>query len=628
MKTLSRNYPDDPSVTSSAVASMADEDVELEYCAKLLEDFRFFCAAEYQVKNNNPNHATAELEQWVPFVWNSQQEKLASMITRDWAEGKPMQYIILKARQWGCTTLICAFNIWVMLCKDGANIQVLAQDEDATQTIYEMYEDCYDDLFERNNDWMPERPFSNRKRGFRLSNKSRLRIQTAGTEATAKKVGRSKTNTILHLSEEAFWTAARKTLTAILQTVTLGKKKGVFRESTPNGASGSFYHAYQKAKQGLSDYKAIFVAWHHIEWYEMPCDADQLAAWRLWRETGKEKFRVAGGFEEDEDNRITDYNLTPQKWLWWGWALHNKCDSDPDTMRQEFPDDDISCFLESGSPVFRPKDVSRCADVQPPQRYELWLDKGQIGYRPDRRGAFRIWELPETTGDYLLSADICGGFSSRDRSIAVVWKRTPTGLVQAATYCGRPEPDEFAGHIFMLHVMYNRALCAPEANTYGKSVIDYLKKMGATRFYRRKAYDQVTRQYTALELGWYTSSTSKPTLIAAAKKYLREGLVTIKDAECIAEIRTYIKDTKTGKEQAASGSMDDYNDAMMIACRVDEDTKIRAHPNKSAMVIDAPEKSMEKMFLQELLRPQQVARKMGIAHQLASMGFYPERDSE
>ena len=628
-------YPDDPASLRRAegfraAAALSDENVELEYEARLLEDFRFFCLAEYRVQNNNPNHPTAALEEWIPFEWNSQQERLAEMIAQDLATGRPMQYIILKSRQWGCTTFIKALNNWFQIRKPGTNIQILAQDSDATETIYELYEDCYDDLQAHNADWVPQKISGNKKTGWPLTNKSRLRIQTAGTEATAKKVGRSKTNTILHLSEEAFWTAGRKTLTAILQTVTLGPGKGIFRESTPNGASGTFYEAWEKAKKGKNDYRAVFVAWHDVEWNQLRCTDTELADWNLWRETKMEKFRERGGFEEDEDNRIEEMGLSPEQWKWWGWALHNKCDSDPDVMRQEYPDDDVSCFLESGAPVFRPRDIARAGkDATAPQRYELWSDAGKIGYRPDRRGQFRVWELPQEGASYLIAADVCGGFSSRDRSIAAVFLRTPKGLVQVAAYTGKPEPDEFAGYIYLLHLMYNRALVAPETNTYGKSVVDYLKRMGCNRFYRRKAYDQVTRQYTSIELGWHTSSTSRPTLIAAGKKYLREGLLQLKDREAMGELRTFVKDSKSGKEQAAEGSNDDYCMTVLIACRVDEDNPLHDDGRQDFQLPSAvPANSLERIFLRDLLRMGGSSRKVSIAQDLLNMGFYPGQEGD
>jgi len=88
-------------------------------------------------------------------------------------------------------------------------------------------------------------------------------VATAGQKAG----GRSRTSSLFHGSEVAFWANAADHFSASVQTVPDLPGTEILLETTGNGASGEFYERWQDAVAGKGDYIAIFVPWFWQEEY-------------------------------------------------------------------------------------------------------------------------------------------------------------------------------------------------------------------------------------------------------------------------------------------------------------------------------------------------------------------------
>jgi hypothetical protein len=124
------------------------------------------------------------------------------------------------------------------------------------------------DRYQRNNPLAPHVGASNAKELVFDKLDSSYQVATAGTKAG----GRSRTVSLFHGSEVAFWTNASDHFTASVQAVPLLPGTEVILESTSAGPSGEFYNRWADAEAGKGDYIPIFLPWWWSEEYSREPD--------------------------------------------------------------------------------------------------------------------------------------------------------------------------------------------------------------------------------------------------------------------------------------------------------------------------------------------------------------------
>ena len=188
------------------------------------------------------------------------------------ATGK-VRVLVLKARQWGCSTYVEGRFYHQITHRRGVKGFVLTHRTDATENLFAMTERFH------NNCPDPLRPITGASNKRELEFEyldSRFEVNTAG----AAGVGRSDTIQYLHGSEVAYWPNADDHVDGLLQAVPDEEGTEVWLESTANGPAGIFYNMCQAALKGQGDFIIVFVAWHeHGEYSEDPpedwvCPAD------------------------------------------------------------------------------------------------------------------------------------------------------------------------------------------------------------------------------------------------------------------------------------------------------------------------------------------------------------------
>ena len=179
--------------------------------------------------------------------------------------------------------------------------------------------------------------------------KSSYFIGTAGQKA----FGRGDTVDRAHLSEAAFYPDLERIINGIAEAAEFGQ---IDIETTPNGRE-MFYDMWQKAKAGKSSYTPIFIPWFIDEEYSAENMTEEekggLSA------SVQEMFLIPDDkfmqtLEVDEKNLVEkvkrewNIELKPGMLKWRRAKLWDK----GLMFYQEYPEDDVSCFLQSGRSVF------------------------------------------------------------------------------------------------------------------------------------------------------------------------------------------------------------------------------------------------------------------------------------
>lgn len=276
----------------------------------------------------------------VPLRPNAMQRELLSTIT-DYE-------ITVKWRRAGLTSAYVADAFVDLITRPGVNVELFAHNDKTARAIFEqivepMYRSIPDEI----------RPPADRSTVNSLHFKtlgSKFVVQTAGqSEETARAAGQARTINILILTEFAFYRYGETLMGTILNCVPrVGGKVRI--DSTPNGQN-SFYNRFVNAKNGTSNYQARFFPW----WYSDRCAVE---AHGFDADTITDEEDALGHGNPWADERRGPDKLTPEQIAWRRWKI-----SDIESMgnltardrfRVEFPEDDQSCFLHSGRPLFMP----------------------------------------------------------------------------------------------------------------------------------------------------------------------------------------------------------------------------------------------------------------------------------
>ena len=197
--------------------------------------------------------------------FNSAQRYVHKQIEAQRASTGKVRALILKSRQQGMSTYIAARYYHRATLWRGVGVYILTHEQPASDNLFKMV-----DRFQVNNPIAPSTGISNVKELEFDRLDSSYVVATAGQKAA----GRSRTITLFHGSEVAFWTNANDHFAASVQTVPDLPGTEILLETTGNGASGEFYERWQDALAAKGDYIPIFVPWYWQEEYVRPAPPD------------------------------------------------------------------------------------------------------------------------------------------------------------------------------------------------------------------------------------------------------------------------------------------------------------------------------------------------------------------
>lgn len=530
--------------------SPAEQDLILEG----FRDHQTFCRESLSIRDKRGIK--------VPLELSPSQLKLYKAAEKQRAAGKPVRVVSLKARQVHMSVGAASIIFKQVAFLPGQQAIVFADKHKTNQNLFGYYDHFREEYQPFRG--IKQLPFKRRVMNQRLEWKGRSLIEFGSAENA--KGGHSFSWRHIHLSEFAFWRDASKLMTRLLPSVPQDPFTTIIVESTANGLGGPFYDLCERAQNPTesSEWAFVFFAWWEHPEYNRPVE---------------DIVRLQRTYTDDELAMIQKYQLKPQQIAWRRWAIANICEGSETRFQQEFPSNPEEAFLTSGRPYFDHKALSKMPLIREPITGELSLERigmrelPRFNARDDGKGMLRIWKKPEAGKLYALGADTAlgrdvndgGGSADPDYSVGQVLD-IDTGE-QVAVLRGRLEPSPFGEYLSVLGRWYNDAYLIPELNFgSGIATIEELlrQQYPLEMIYQRRRRPDDRRTPTLQELGWETTTVTRPQLLQGLYRATREMSVIIRDPVTLQELRTFVY-TATGKPQGEQGKHDDCVIALALA---------------------------------------------------------------
>ena len=434
----------------------------------------------------------------------------ANAAQREFERRRGQRNIVLKARQMGMTTWTAARFFLKTITKPGTLTLQVAHTQEAAEEIFR--------IVHRFVDWLPgnlrEGPLKTGRANVRQIVFPALDAQYRVVTAGDRNAGRGLTVQNLHCSELARWPGDPAETLAGLRAA-LAPEAELILESTPDGVGGCFHEQWLKAPE--SGMVQHFFPW----WME-----------RRYRARAADPATLTG----EERALMERHGLDLEQ-----VAYRRRIRADfRGLARQEYAEDEESCFLASGESIFE-------IDA-------LDARLGEIAEPAERRrnGELEIWLPPLAGRSYLLAVDPAGGGSEGDYS-AVEVLDLESGL-QCAEFAGHVGGLELARLVTELAREYNRAWVVVERNNHGSGVLAYLESpCGCERVYRQGG-----------QPGWLTTSMSRPAALGRLAAALVDAPERFQSRRLLGECRSFVR-LKNGSAGARAGTHDDRVMAMAIA---------------------------------------------------------------
>jgi hypothetical protein len=417
----------------------------------------------------------------------------------------------------GITTWVAARFFLRTITMPGTLTLQVAHTQDAAESIFRVVQRMWEEL-----------PVELREGPLRRSraNVGQMVFPVLDSEfrvASACDVGAGRGLSVhnLHCSEVSRWPGdAAETLAGL--RAALAPQGELVLESTPNGAYGCFYEEWLAGEASEPSSPDARLVRHFLPWWMEPAYAGEPVA--------REAMR------EDELMLVGRHGLTEAQ-----IGFRRGLERSYGALRsQEFAEDAETCFRATGSCLFDVAAIERrLAELGPPATTRLG-------------GALQVWFGAQPGKRYIVAVDSAGGGAEGDFA-AVQVVEAETGL-QCAELQQRLRPAELARAAVQLAREYNQALLVVERNNHGTAVVAYAETSeGYTRLYRQGG-----------ETGWWTSSASKPEMLARLGSVLEHTPLRLRSRRLLAECRTFVA-SERGRMGATPGEHDDLVMAMAMA---------------------------------------------------------------
>jgi len=490
----------------------------------------------------------------IPLKFNKAQLKIYRVIQNLRKIGKAVRVIILKARQEGVSTESEALIFHDTATNSYVDSLVIAHDRESASHLFRISQLFYERMDKeirpmKRRSSKIELLFENPNEKTRDNDPglcSHIRIETAANLSA----GKSFTIQNLHISELAIWEKAEETMGGLLQSVPDIPESMIIIESTAHGISNYFYNMWNEAVAGENDYVPIFLPWFEMQEYRAKPPLD---------------FELFDYDHEIFGNEVKVkelYDLDIEQIYWRRLTIKNKCKNDLNFFKQEYPSSPGEAFLITGRPVFnREKIVQDMLLCKTPLRGDLISveePKDKLKFETNSLGKLRIWKHPEKDNRYSIGADPAEGLATGDPQSAQIFDKK--NYEQVAEWHGKVRPDDFAYILKDIAKYYNDGLIVPESNN--PTTISYLKDIYYRIYYRKEINKRNNK--TTRELGYRTTSRTKPILIDEFNKLFEEDELTINSKETLTEMSHFVKEdtTKEYQKMKAEGK---YNDDRVIA---------------------------------------------------------------
>ena len=375
--------------------------------------------------------------------------------------------------------------------------------------------------------------------------------------ARSKTAGRAEVIHHLLLDEHAFY-IPQATENIIAPALARRPPDGTVDSfSTPNGEENEFHDWYVSAKQGNSMFTSHFYPWFLHEEYTIHLGDKRV---KDIPETDKGEFSLTG--EEEKLMFTHDLSFSQIRWRRWMTrvmeSLRRKGESRT-LFPQEFPEDDVSCFLSTGEMWYDYQFIDgigkTCYDA--PHK----MDGLNVWYRPERD------EAGKPTKQYLVIIDPGQEKITQSAIGVMTWENDALGNI-VPIWCARDagwySPEVTWEKACKISDYYNRAEIVWEANAHGLA-ISVLGKSRRPIYFRR----DIVHDIPTMVPGWLTTSSTKPYMMQQVTKALPS--LVCHDIELVRQLRHFRQE---GGKLVIIG-LDDIHDTLAIGLAVHNPNPIK-----------------------------------------------------
>jgi hypothetical protein len=464
--------------------------------------------------------------------------------------GLPIRDFILKPRQSWMSTGVGSLFFQDTVTRKNVVTEVVSHEEDSVDHLFGMHRLFFDLL---PAPLKPMRRYSNRKElvfenpdDDERPNRPGLRSKISVSLARNIRAGHSKTRNNVHLSEAALYPHFTELVNGFIPSVPNKPNTAIVIETTASHVGSEAHRFYQRAKLGpghpdWNGFRAVFIAWYSHAEYVIPFASDEDRA----------SFLRGLSDSPDQGMPLTAkklYGLTPEQ-LHWRQMTGKQFDT-WEAFFQQYPENDVDCWLSTGSAALPVADVRAMQQTTKPPKWRGYLetyidDKDpknpveKIRFVDDPKGPLRLWKLPKPEGEYIVAADTSEGYAGGDYSSVDVFDKENSE--QVAQWHGHIDPDLLGSEVLPnLGWYFRSALVGVERNGPGLVTLVALKRSGYTNIYRSTQLDQRTNKQTK-KLGWLTTRQSKPLLVDEIRQRLRERSCVINSSETLDEYLTFVR---------------------------------------------------------------------------------------
>lgn len=535
------------------------------------------------------------------FILNRPQLELLDAFEKKRLASEPIDVLVVKARQWGGSTLTEAYHSWLLFKHDpNHSFTIAAHILTAAETIKNMMTRAIAeypawDLGLPEDSSLRLAPGGKTGHSFVVKDQSDTQVFLGEIYiGTAEKPDtlRSKDIAGAHYSEVGIWPdTPEKRPEDLIADISGGILKVPLTmqvmESSAKSSDDYFHDMYVLASKGESSYTPLFIPWYHIKWDTIKIkDRKAFVKWLI---------------EHKDDDKPDGKWRDSGKHYWWLWTLGATLEGinwyrykrlDYTTyaqMANEAPSTAIEAFQAAGTHVFDIYEVEamrmKCKDPYKVGRLisNDRRDRGvlkDIQFIEQSNGNLSIWEFPDDSPvahRYVVAVDIGGPNPTSDwHSVRVMdrlmmmpeYNGNPAVVAEMHYHCLR---DDLVYDAVRLAAWYNNALLVIESNTLEMSdpnrnpggdgsqyVLDLAAEIYPYMYCRESPADQIV-EGAPKRYGFQTNVKTKPMILDNMQRCLHDQLWDEPSVTVLEEMAMYIED----KPNHFSAPAKKHDDALM-----------------------------------------------------------------
>jgi hypothetical protein len=341
------------------------------------------------------------------------QQRLATIVNKQWFMQNHLRIILCKARRIGATTFFCMDAFRQAALKENTNVVIGAQLDDMAERIHERNHIFY-------SNYPPSlRPYrSGRSRSFKEPMDFRRHVEdeellaweqggarpdyglNSSLSIFTERTPLARTGATIQyllLSEFAKYRNQSDIIKEMFPTVRRGTGAIVI-DTTAEGRGDSYSRLWEEAVAGRSEFEPVFISWldDDQQCHQEPT-ASQREYFAHWNACvaqddakGIQKYGSLLNLNEEETDLLRDHivprwadsaledqdRLHPMGWIGWRrWAIQDRCDGKVQIFKNQYPTHWREAFLSSSITIFDMAQIGLQADrikeEAPEERGEL-----------------------------------------------------------------------------------------------------------------------------------------------------------------------------------------------------------------------------------------------------------------